>query len=231
MKNFHYFTHKNILLSSLFFCGLCDADQSQTNNKPLWTERLPEQNKKPQQNVPNLDINATLEIDRNLFNDEFDTDSSQIESAEPITELPKDAPTYPTSSTAQAPINEKPSNAVPVITASVKKSEAVQSTETSALNNTTQTVQYWKVISQPTLNYPKLALRQKKEGWVDLKVAISPQGTVNSSEVINTSSNSNIFIRSAQQAVRNWKFTPPASRGIDEEVYSTVRVNYTLPKL
>lgn len=243
---------KYVVFSGLILYGTSFADdQPETEQKPLWSNKLPEHNKKPQQNMPDLNIDTAIEFDRDLLSSDdmmsrrADEDSPDTEDLSntieeplpserasilttPVQSQPSDNIETITEQTQVAVVTEKKVTAEPKVITLKQEPELVENTTTQSSSDPSNL--QWKVISQAVVNYPKQALRLKKEGWVDLKVLISPQGTVKSSEVLNTSNKSNMFIRSAQQSVRRWRFTPPVSKGINEDVFSTVRVSFKLPQ-
>jgi periplasmic protein TonB len=73
--------------------------------------------------------------------------------------------------------------------------------------------------------YPRLAVQIQREGRVELHALISPEGTIESLEVI---SGDPLFIQSALAAVRQWRYRPTILNGRHIEVDTHITVIYTL---
>ena len=73
--------------------------------------------------------------------------------------------------------------------------------------------------------YPPLAIQTRREGRVELHALISADGSIQSLEVI---SGDPLFIRSALEAVREWRYHPTILNGQPVEVDTHVTVVYTL---
>ena len=76
---------------------------------------------------------------------------------------------------------------------------------------------------EPT--YPPLGRQLRREGRVELQALISTDGTIRSLEVI---SGDPLFIRSALDAVREWRYRPTILNGQTVEVDTHITVVYTL---
>lgn len=73
--------------------------------------------------------------------------------------------------------------------------------------------------------YPPLARQLRREGRVELRAVIATDGTIQSLEVI---SGDPLLIRSARDAVRDWRYRPTILNGQPIEVETHITVIYTL---
>ena len=73
--------------------------------------------------------------------------------------------------------------------------------------------------------FPILAMQTHKEGRVELRALIAPEGKIESLEVI---SGDPFFIQSALSAVRQWRYRPTILNGRPVEVDTHITVIYTL---
>ena len=73
--------------------------------------------------------------------------------------------------------------------------------------------------------YPQLAIHAHREGRVELHAMISPEGEIESLEVI---SGDPFFIPSALSAVRQWRYRPIILNGQPVEIDTHITVIYTL---
>ena len=73
--------------------------------------------------------------------------------------------------------------------------------------------------------YPQLAVQLRREGRVELHAFISTDGSIQSLEVI---SGDPLLIRSALEAVREWRYRPTILNGQPVEVDTHITVIYTL---
>jgi periplasmic protein TonB len=73
--------------------------------------------------------------------------------------------------------------------------------------------------------YPRLAVQIQREGRVELHALISPEGTIESLEVL---SGDPLFIQSALAAVHHWRYRPTILNGRPIEVDTHITVIYTL---
>ena len=78
------------------------------------------------------------------------------------------------------------------------------------------------VLYQVEPQYPRSALRQGIEGWVQLAVSVDQQGRVVDLEVVDASSPSHGFIDAARSAVRQWRFDTVAEAGHTTTVNQTI---------
>jgi protein TonB len=73
--------------------------------------------------------------------------------------------------------------------------------------------------------YPHIAIQLHREGRVELHALIATDGTIQSLEVV---SGDPLFIRSALDAVREWRYRPTILNGQPVEVDTHITVVYTL---
>jgi protein TonB len=76
---------------------------------------------------------------------------------------------------------------------------------------------------QPT--YPALAVQTRREGRVELHAIIATDGSIQSLEVLSGDA---LFIQSALNAVRQWRYRPTTLSGQPVEVDTHITVIYTL---
>ena len=82
-----------------------------------------------------------------------------------------------------------------------------------------------QLITRVEPQYPPLAIHTRREGRVELHALISPDGTIESLEVI---SGDPFFIPSALSAVGQWRYRPTILNGHPIEVDTHITVIYTL---
>ena len=75
--------------------------------------------------------------------------------------------------------------------------------------------------------YPRRALQRDREGWVDLAVTVSPDGTVESVAVV-AANPKRLFERAAIRAISKWEFMPPRDSGIDTPIIRNFRISFVL---
>jgi protein TonB len=73
--------------------------------------------------------------------------------------------------------------------------------------------------------YPPLARQIHREGQVELHAIISTDGTIQSLQVVNGDS---LFLQSATDAVRQWRYRPTVLNGQPVEIETYITVIYTL---
>jgi protein TonB len=73
--------------------------------------------------------------------------------------------------------------------------------------------------------FPALAKQIRKSGKVELHAVIAMDGTIQSLEVV---SGDPMFVQSALDAVRQWRYTPTKLNGQPVEVDTFITVVYTL---
>lgn len=73
--------------------------------------------------------------------------------------------------------------------------------------------------------YPPLAIQIHREGHVELRAVIATDGTIESLEVVHGDA---IFLQSALDAVRQWRYHPTILNGQPVEIETYITVIYTL---
>ena len=73
--------------------------------------------------------------------------------------------------------------------------------------------------------YPPLARQTRREGQVELRAIISTDGTIQSLQVVSGDA---LFLRSAEDAVRQWRYHPTILNGQPVEIETYITVIYTL---
>jgi periplasmic protein TonB len=73
--------------------------------------------------------------------------------------------------------------------------------------------------------YPYLAIETRREGKVELQAVVATDGTIQSLQVV---SGDVMFVRSALDAVAQWRYKPTILNGQAVEVDTTITVVYTL---
>jgi protein TonB len=76
--------------------------------------------------------------------------------------------------------------------------------------------------------YPRKALRDKAEGWVELDFTVSEAGFVKDL-AMHAASNPGVFDDAATKAVAQWRFQPVLRGGKPAAVRTRVRIRFTLP--
>jgi protein TonB len=86
------------------------------------------------------------------------------------------------------------------------------------------------VEKSPRLQYPPLALRQRIEGIVELKVLVDETGRVADVEVVKSAGGRSALDKAAMKSVRKRRYRPATKNGVAVKVWLSVRVNFKLPK-
>lgn len=73
--------------------------------------------------------------------------------------------------------------------------------------------------------YPSLARQTHREGHVELHAIISTDGTIQSLQVVSGDA---LFLRSAVDAVSQWRYRPTVLNGQPVEIDTYITVIYTL---
>jgi len=109
--------------------------------------------------------------------------------------------------------------------------DIIRSTVAAALMALALTVQATEYRLQKSRDfqpeYPRAALNNGLEGWVDLRVTVNPDGAVSQLEVVDAEPR-RVFERSALRAANQWQFVPPAEAGIAEPQQAVFRVTFRL---
>lgn len=74
----------------------------------------------------------------------------------------------------------------------------------------------WKLLNRIVPNYPKMAAREKLEGWVDVEVTVGEDGAVVGAAAKNTSRRGRVFVQEALNAVKKWRFQAPSNAQFDD---------------
>jgi len=75
--------------------------------------------------------------------------------------------------------------------------------------------------------YPRQALRDGIEGWVEFKITINPDGTVKSASPIKSQPRG-VFESAAMQAILKWKFKPKIVDGKGVEAIGIQKIEFNL---
>ncbi len=75
--------------------------------------------------------------------------------------------------------------------------------------------------------YPRQAYRARVEGWVNLRVTVAPNGSVEAVQVTDSKPR-RVFDESAIRAVRQWRFEPPRLAGVTTPQSGVYRISYTM---
>lgn len=86
-------------------------------------------------------------------------------------------------------------------------------------------IQSLRIVTSAKPVYPELARLSRTEGAVVLNISISKDGTVSKVEIVSGPS---LLTRSAQEAVRQWKYKPTIVNGQAVEVITQVRLNFSI---
>jgi periplasmic protein TonB len=97
--------------------------------------------------------------------------------------------------------------------------------ETPVLVRRSELQQMAQLITRIEPRYPAIAIQIHHEGRVELHALISPEGTIESLEVL---SGDPLFIQSALAAVHQWRYRPTILNGRPIEVDTHITVIYTL---
>ena len=73
--------------------------------------------------------------------------------------------------------------------------------------------------------YPPLARQTHREGQVELRAIIATDGTIQSLQVVTGDA---LFLRSAGDAVSQWRYRPTVLNGQPVEIETYITVIYTL---
>ena len=88
-----------------------------------------------------------------------------------------------------------------------------------------------KLIKQATPKYPKSALQNGIEGWVEVQFTVTESGSVNNVKILNQEPGQ-VFEQATINAVKKWKFVPArnADSGLSVSSKASVRLSFKLPK-
>jgi TonB family protein len=80
------------------------------------------------------------------------------------------------------------------------------------------------------LQYPPIALRQRVEGSVELNVLVDERGNVTDAQVVSGAGGKAGLNEAAIENVKRWKYRPATKDGVPVKVWTSVRVQFQLPK-
>ena len=76
--------------------------------------------------------------------------------------------------------------------------------------------------------WPREALIEGTEGWVQVEFTILPDGTVEDFRIVSVSRTGIGFERATEEAVRQWRYEPATKNGVKVRTWVAVRVPFTL---
>jgi len=80
------------------------------------------------------------------------------------------------------------------------------------------------------LQYPPIALRQRVEGTVELNLLVDERGNVTDAQVVSGAGGKAGLNEAAVENVKRWKYRPASKDGVPVKVWTSVRVQFQLPK-
>ena len=80
-------------------------------------------------------------------------------------------------------------------------------------------------IDGPDPRYPRRAMENGQNGWVDLRFTVSPDGQVENVQVTDAEPR-RVFERSALRAANKWVFEAPIDSGITTTISGVYRVRF-----
>jgi protein TonB len=86
------------------------------------------------------------------------------------------------------------------------------------------------VEKKAALQYPPIALRQRIEGSVELNVLVDERGNVTDAQVSSGAGGKAGLNEAAIENVKRWKYRPATKDGVPVKVWTSVRVQFQLPK-
>lgn len=88
-----------------------------------------------------------------------------------------------------------------------------------------------KLIKQSAPKYPRSALQNEIEGWVEVQFTVTESGSVSDVTVLNQKPDK-VFEKATIDAVKKWKFVPArnAESGLSVSSKASVRLSFKLPK-
>lgn len=125
----------------------------------------------------------------------------------PRREKPEQQPAPPEMNMAKA---MNPSEAVGEITPIINTQAEIQKATTIGAGGSDQDV---VPLVRVEPDYPPRAKQRGIEGWVEVEFTISPVGTVQSAQVVDSSPKL-IFDQAALRAVRKWRYNPKIENGV-----------------
>jgi len=132
------------------------------------------------------------------------------------TPAPTDTPT-PVPSATPTPVPPTPTPIPPTPTPSVREGEIV---------TPGPDVKPPVLIKQVTPVYPPLALRAKASGEVRLRALVGIDGSVEKIQILKVSRTGVGFEKSAENAVRQWRYRPATKKGIKVRMWIPIRIPF-----
>ena len=86
----------------------------------------------------------------------------------------------------------------------------------------------WKIVKNVPAKYPIAAIKNKKQGWVDIELTLQPNGLISDTKVTSSSNTYRGFIRPALDSVKKRQYEPPSKYGITSPLKRIVRVEFKL---
>ena len=235
-----------------------DDEAANQNNKPSWSEKMPERSGAPDLNM-NFEPDTSLELDMGMSREAlFDSDEGDEDEGEGDTVTVRlDPATLEASKLAeqeesaekdriaeQQRIAEERQRSLDKLAAEKRIADQLAAEKLAEDNKVEQEIadtqddsdqpeeikaEYkWKKIKNVLPNYPVRAVRNNTEGWVSIELTISPAGDVINVNVLNSFRNLKVFDNAALKAVRKWEFDPPSNYGINTNQSKIVRIAFKL---
>ncbi len=132
------------------------------------------------------------------------------------TPVPTDTPT-PVPSATPTPIPPTATPIPPTPTPSVREGEIV---------NPGPGVTVPVLIKQVTPVYPPLARRAKASGEVRLRALVGIDGSVETVQILRVSRSGVGFEKSAEEAVRQWRYRPATKKGVKVRMWIPIRIPF-----
>ena len=82
------------------------------------------------------------------------------------------------------------------------------------------------LIKQVTPVYPPLALRAKASGEVRLRALVGIDGSVEKIQILKVSRTGVGFEKSAENAVRQWRYRPATKKGVKVRMWIPIRIPF-----
>ena len=215
---------KFLILTLLFSFTSIAFSQDEDRKRPSWSEDLPERTNQPDLEFNNKKPEPEMNVSReDLFGDDNDVDPDADRSL--INESNEEEAKKVALEAKKLAAEEAEK-----LAAKEAKKLAAEEAKKPESNNTDNLNYNWEIIKKAAPDYPKSALRSQKEGWVDVKFILQPDGTISDTSMLNSSKGpgSRAFIQPALSAVKKWRYSPPSEVGITTPLEKTVRVEFKL---
>lgn len=225
------------LALSFFTAGAVAQD------RPSWRTDTPERSEAPEE-VERPDFEFTIDRE-DLMMDSGDmgmparpkSDRPALEEADPVaTQAPAEA----------APAQVAPVDADPVIEMPEPEPVVTETDRVAALTPAPTPVEEPVRVPAPQpaasressdfrLNrinnvppeYPRHAWLNRQEGWVDLRLTVGLDGSVEHVDIVDAEPR-RVFEKAALRAAMRWRFEPPSESGVNEPQTGTFRVTFKM---